>query len=161
MAAPKGNRFWETRSSHGRKPIFASPDDLWTAACEYFQWVDENPLWEDKVTSFQGINTHEPVAKMRAMTIAGLCVFLDISTQAWSEYKHRKDFGEVTTRIEEIIYSQKFAGAAADLLNANIIARDLGLTDKQEQKTTLEASDPLTMLLMQIAESGRKITDKQ
>lgn len=34
--------------------------------------------------------------------------------------------------------------------------------DKQEieQKTTLEASDPLTMLLMQIAESGRKITDK-
>ena len=27
---------------------------------------------------------------------------------------------------------QKFAGAAADLLNANIIARDLGLADKQD-----------------------------
>ena len=32
----------------------------------------------------------------------------------------------------EIIRTQKFAGAAADLLNANIIARDLGLADKNE-----------------------------
>lgn len=132
MAAPKGNQFWKQRSSHGRNPIFADPDALWGAACEYFQWVEDNPLWEDKVTSFQGVNTHEPIAKMRAMTISGLCVFLDISQQAWSEYKQRDGFGEVTTRIDAIIRDQKFAGAAADLLNANIIARDLGLADKSE-----------------------------
>jgi hypothetical protein len=132
MPAPKGNRFWEARSSHGRKPIFATPDDLWAAACEYFTWAEENPLWEDKVTSYQGVNVHEPVAKMRAMTIAGLCLFLDISRQAWFEYTQREGYGDVTTRIDDTIRSQKFAGAAADLLNANIIARDLGLSDKQE-----------------------------
>ncbi len=160
MAAPKGNKFWEVRSSHGRKPIFASPDDLWSAACEYFQWVEDNPLWEDKVTSFQGVNTHEPVAKMRAMTQAGLCLFLDIDRTTWEAYSKKEDFSSVTSRVEETIRSQKFAGAAADLLNANIIARDLGLTDKQEQKTTVDVSDPLAALLKQIAESGRKITDK-
>ena len=69
---------------------------------------------------------------MRAMTIAGLCIFLDISQQAWSEYKKREGFGEVTTRVDEIVRTQKFQGAAADLLNPNIIARDLGLSDKQE-----------------------------
>lgn len=132
MAPPKGNQFWKARSSHGRKPIFASPDDLWEAATEYFQWVEDNPLWEDRVTSYQGVNTHEPVAKMRAMTITGLCIFLDISAQAWSEYKRRDGFGEITARVDEIIRTQKFAGAAADLLNANIIARDLGLADKSE-----------------------------
>lgn len=132
MAAPKGNRFWELRSSHGRKPIFSSPDDLWNAACEYFQWVEDNPLWEDKVTSFQGVNTHEPVAKMRAMTLDGLVLFLDIDDTTWRRYKEREDFSQVTTRIEKTIRSQKFAGAAADLLNANIIARDLGLADKSE-----------------------------
>lgn len=132
MAAPKGNRFWEARSSHGRKPIFASADDLWTAACEYFEWVDDNPLYEDKVTSFQGQNTHEPVAKMRAMTQAGLCLFLDITKEAWGDYRKREGFSDVTSRVDEIIYSQKFTGAAADLLNANIIARDLGLADKSE-----------------------------
>jgi len=29
-------------------------------------------------------------------------------------------------------YTQKFEGAAANLFNANIIARDLGLKDKQQ-----------------------------
>lgn len=89
-------------------------------------------MYEDKLTSYQGANTHEPVAKMRAMTISGLCIFLDISKQAWSEYKARDGFGDVTTRIEEIIRTQKFEGASADLLNPNIIARDLGLADKSE-----------------------------
>lgn len=132
MAAPKGNRFWEARSRHGRLPIFANPEMLWEAAADYFEWVDDNPLYEDKITAYQGEVTHEPVAKMRAMTIGGLCIFLDISVQAWSEYKSREGFGEITKQIEQIIRDQKFTGAAADLLNANIIARDLGLADRQE-----------------------------
>jgi hypothetical protein len=132
MAAPVGNQFWKARSSHGRKPIFESPEKLLEACEEYFEWVESNPLWEDKLVTFQGSATHEPVAKMRAMTIGGLCIFLDISQQAWSEYRHRKGFGEVTTQVEQTIREQKFSGAAADLLNANIIARDLGLADKQE-----------------------------
>lgn len=132
MAAPKGNEFWKLRSSHGRNPIFASPDELWEAACEYFQWVEDNPLWEDKVTSYQGVNTHEPIAKMRAMTLDGLCLFLDISDETWRKYRQKEGFVAVTTRVEKTIRSQKFAGAAADLLNANIIARDLGLADKSE-----------------------------
>lgn len=74
----------------------------------------------------------EPVAKMRAMTISGLCIFLDISETCWYSYREKNDFSWVTTRAEKIIYNQKFQGAAADLLNANIIARDLGLADKSE-----------------------------
>lgn len=132
MAAPKGNRFWEARSSHGRKPIFGTPEQLWEACCEYFQWVEDNPLWEDRLVTFQGHATHEPVAKMRAMTIEGLCVFLDIARRTWDGYREREDFVPVVTRVEEVIRQQKFSGAAADLLNPNIIARDLGLSDKQE-----------------------------
>jgi hypothetical protein len=51
------------------------------------------------------------------------------------EYKTNpeyKDFSQVITRIEKIIYNQKFTGAASGFLNPNIIARDLGLTDKVE-----------------------------
>jgi hypothetical protein len=132
MAAPVGNRFWELRSSHGRKPTFANPDDLWAACVEYFEWVEDNPLSEAKAFAYQGEVTIATLPKMRAMTIGGLCLFLDISQQAWSEYRDREGFGEVTTRVEDVIRNQKFTGAAADLLNANIIARDLGLADKSE-----------------------------
>jgi len=69
---------------------------------------------------------------MRAMTIFGLCIFLDIGRATWDEYRHRKDFLDITARVEAIIYSQKFEGAAADLLNPNIIARELGLAEKSE-----------------------------
>ena len=133
MAAPKGNRFWEARSSHGRNPKFSSPDVLWEACTEYFAWVEENPLYEMRPFAYQGEVTQEPVAKMRAMTISGLCIFLDITTETWANYRSNQDFFGVTTRVEDIIYNQKFSGAAADLLNANIIARDLGLRDKQDQ----------------------------
>lgn len=132
MAAPKGNRFWEARSSHGRNPKFESPEALWDACCEYFTWVEENPLWEMKAFSYQGDVTQEPIAKMRAMTLGGMIIFLDITRQTWATYKAREDFLTVTTRAEEIIYDQKFSGAAADLLNANIIARDLGLKEQSQ-----------------------------
>ncbi|WGM06648.1 terminase small subunit [Arsenophonus nasoniae] len=78
MAAPKGNRFWEARSSHGRKPVFENPEQLWQACCEYFEWIENNPLKEEKVFSYQGEITHTNISKMRAMTIIGTYVCFSI-----------------------------------------------------------------------------------
>ncbi len=132
MAAPKGNKFWEMRSTHGRNPIFKNPDDLWDACCQYFEYVHDTPLFEAKLTTYQGESELESIPKMQAMTIRGLCLFLDIGETTWSEYRAKEGFSGVTMRAESVIYHQKFTGAAADLLNANIIARDLGLQDKQQ-----------------------------
>jgi len=138
MAAPKGNRFWEVRSSHGRNPIFETPEDLWHACTEYFDWIEENPLMEHKVFSaYDGLRETQ-VPHIRAMTISGLCLFLDICEKTWANYRNEDDFLEAVTRAEKYIYNQKFAGAAADMLNANIIARDLGLKDKTVQEQTGE-----------------------
>ena len=137
MAAPKGNRFWEARSSHGRTPIFKSPDDLWAASVEYFQWCEDNPLYEAVV--YQGVVSEDCKPLMRAMTISGLCIFLDIDETTWRDYRGKEDFSLIIKRAEKIIYNQKFTGASAGLLNANIIARDLGLKD--ESKTELSGPD--------------------
>lgn len=133
-----GNRFWEARSSHGRNPIFAAPDELWNACIEYFEWVETNPLSEEKVFNGKDGIVRADIAKMRAMTISGLCIFLDIDRKTWDAYRDRSDFLHIITRAEAIIRDQKFAGAAADLLNANIIARDLGLADKQEHTGSMD-----------------------
>lgn len=137
MAAPIGNKFWEVRSSHGRNPKFESPEHLWSAAVEYFEWVEENPLSEAKLFKVKDKDggdeiIQETVSKMRAMTLNGLHLFLGITKQTWANYKEREDFLDVTSTIDNVIHDQKFSGAAADLLNANIIARDLGLKDKTE-----------------------------
>jgi len=147
------NEFWKVRSTHGRSPKFETAEMLADACEQYFQWVADNPLYEMKPFAYQGAVVQEPVAKMRAMTIGGLCLFLDVSEQAWFSWKieggekYRPDLVDVMTRAEAVIRKQKFEGAAADLLNANIIARDLGLADKSEvsgrdgEPIKVEASD--------------------
>lgn len=137
MAAPKKNQFWKARTKHGRDKLFASKTLLWSACCEYFQWVEDNPLKEEKLFAYQGEITKASAYKMRAMTIHGLCLFLDIDRSTWTDWKTDDDFSAIVTRVEDVIYSQKFSGAAADLLNANIIARDLGL----KEQTDLSSKD--------------------
>lgn len=136
MAAPLGNQFWKARTKHGRDKLFSSADALWEACCEYFEWVENNPLWEMRAFAYQGVVTQEPVPKMRAMTIGGLCLFLGIAQQTWREWRKEDDFSTVCTRAEEVIRDQKFSGAAAELLNPSIIARDLGLKDTSAHEHT-------------------------
>ena len=134
----KGNQFWKLRSKHGRDKLFATPQLLWEAACEYFDWVEKNPLKESKAFAFQGEITTAEIPVMRAMTLSQLCFYLNCNEAYFRTFKaqlndNESDFNTVIKDIEQIIYSQKFQGAAANLLNANIIARDLGLVDKQDQ----------------------------
>lgn len=146
MAAPKGNQFWKLRSKHGRDKLFASPKLLWKAACEYFEWCDENPLLEEviekvKVNGFGDELKRELLPKMRPYTLQGLCIYLDCNKGYFDDFenalkgkedKESKDFSVMITRIREIIYTQKFEGASVGFFNASLISRDLGLSDKQE-----------------------------
>jgi hypothetical protein len=140
MAAPKNNEFWKLRSKHGRDKIFATPEIMLEAAYEYFKWCEDNPLIE---IDYRGANPPVKIElpKMRAYTIQGLTCFLHVNTVFFSGFERdlgenkdeiSNDFHKVITHVKEIIYNQKFVGAASGFLNPNIIARDLGLSDKQE-----------------------------
>lgn len=133
-----GNRFWALRSGNGAKLKFDTPEELWAAAVEYFEWVDANPLYEAKAFSYEGKVTVQALPKMRAMSSGGLCLFLDVSHETWRGWRtpghklHRPDLAEVIAKVEAVIWTQKFEGGAAELLNPNLVARDLGLADKKQ-----------------------------
>lgn len=150
MAAPVGNQFWKLRSSHGRDKLFATPDLLWDAACEYFEWCEANPLpAEDFITGGPMAGQKVTLNKMRPFTMQGLCGYLDCSTGYFREFKKdcTKDFVSVVIRIEEAVYNQKFTGAASGFFNANIISRDLGLADKSDNETRVAVTG-LTLELL-------------
>ena len=157
MQFQKGNKFWLARSSHGRNPIFSNPEQLRNACYEYFEWVENNPLYEEKIFHSQGMITKDTITKMRAMTIGGLRIFLGICEQTWVNYKNNPDFLGVVKEVEEIIYNQKFTGAAADLLNSNIIARELGLADKQQNEIKITDVKELTNEQLAIIAAGGSI----
>lgn len=128
--APMGNEFWRQVKMPGR-PKKYNPSLLWKIALGYFEWVGKNPLKEKKVFG----NGHSAtVPKMRAMTEIAFCLYAGIDENTFRRYKDHedyKDFWGVSKTIEKLIYTQKFEGAAADLFNASIIARELGLVDRQ------------------------------
>lgn len=147
MGAPKGNEFWKLRSKHGMDKLFATPELMWEAATEYFQWCEDNPFQKAEAKVISG-GYKEPgsveiasLPYMRPFTIQGLCLYFDCNVQYLAQFEAKLDgktdelskgFALVITRIREIIYNQKFSGAASGFFNANIIARDLGLADKKE-----------------------------
>lgn len=148
MGAPTENNFWELRSKHGRDRIFSTPEILWDAACEYFQYVTDNPLLEH---DFVGKDANDVERrKMRAMSIQGLSLYLDVNSKYFYDFETSlkgkedelsKGFSQIISRIRDIIYSQKFEGAAAGMLNPVIISRDLGLAEKTETKGEISIPD--------------------
>lgn len=146
--APIGNQYWTHAEFPGNKKRFESPEQLWTKCCEYFQWCVDNPLYscEQIKTPSKGYYNEEQgiyieperVLKLpilRAFTWDGLALHLNVTRQTLINYRKEEGYEayfDVLSRVESIIYDQKFTGAAGGLLNANIIARDLGLTDKKE-----------------------------
>jgi hypothetical protein len=130
MAAPEKNQFWKLRSSHGRDLIFSTPEILWKACMEYFEATDSRK-WVKK--DWVGKDAH-PVERETETpyTWTGLFLFLDCSHTTWQDYEKREDFIAICTRVRQIIYTQKFEGAAVGAFNPVIISRDLGLKDQSE-----------------------------
>ena len=145
-----GNTLWSLCSAHNRKKLYESPGLLWEAACEYFKWCDEHP-WVKTETTIKGDNIDvKTVPTARPYTIEGWCLYSNASRHWWNEFKAAKHHGflEVTTRIDDIIYRQKFEGATVGTFNANIIARDLGLVDKKDSNVTLDGKVDVTIELV-------------
>ena len=96
--------------------------------------AESNPLYSAEAFAYKGEVSIESIPKMHAMTIGGLCVFLDIVEDTWRDYRGNKGegFSGVCAQVEGVIRAQKFTGAAAGLLNHAIIARDLGLVDTKD-----------------------------
>jgi len=148
MAAPKGNQFWKLASKHGREKLFKTPVLLWKAATEYFTWCEANPLIEQDFRGKDAFEVH--LNHPRPFTIQGICHYLNCNVGYFNDFensikakkdKRSKDFSGIITHIKEIIYRQKYEHAATGFFNANIIARDLGLSEKIDANVTSESED--------------------
>lgn len=151
ISVPIGNELWKIRSKHGTDLLFKSPELLWEAACEYFEWCIKNPLMkaENKVVSNGGnmgssVELHEEPVK-RPFTLDGLCLYMKCNSAYLRQFKTNKAYLEkgsgfptVIDAIERTIFNQQYEGAASGFFNANIVSRALGLIDKQDITTAGE-----------------------
>lgn len=133
----KGNQLWQLSAKKildGRRS-FQWPHELLEELVNYFNWIQDNPLNEAKLTSFQGTNALENLPKMRAVTQQSMYLYCGISRSKWGDYRLGNDiegFKEVVEWAEDMMHSINFEGGASGLLNAMLVARQLGLAERTE-----------------------------
>ena len=143
----KGNKFYMLPAENvGRPAIYETPTDLFNKAQAYFQWAKDNPLYESKIVQEFRSAVVRQFPKMRALTIISLCNYLGFTPAVWYTYRKKSEgFLYICTVIENYIKDQKYQGAASGFFNHAIIARDLGLVDKQDMTTAGEKLPGNTM----------------
>jgi len=138
----KGNQFWKKIDPEdlGRNPKYKEPIELWEDAEKYFKECDSRPLLSREYTESQKGTFNKTTEHAIPYTWEGLYVFLSICNL--KHYKEKEAFSPIIEHIGNVIRNQKFVGAAAGLFNSNIIARDLGLTDKKDVTSDGKGLEP-------------------
>lgn len=124
------DQYWQRRPD--KTLAFATPEALYEAAAEAFTWLHTHPKRKQVLFHHKGavVRTYETLERPFTKNAVAMC--MGISIQCLDGYRTREGFEDVMAWIDGVIYTQKFEGAAVGTLNANFIARDLGMADRNE-----------------------------
>lgn len=122
--------------SVGRPRKFKSPSEMEKAFLAYIEDRKNRELEirEDE-EGYIG-ESEKAIAKIKTKTyplsIDDFCVYLGVSREWWA--KLPEEFLQVKERISTYLFNHQLNGALTGEYNANIVARRLGLADKQENE---------------------------
>jgi len=138
------------------RPAKYTPQSILQKFIDFAQWLEDNPYYQEKGYSYMGEVTKENFKKPHIATFGGFCLFAGLTYETLSQYQKDSHFSEIIKLIKNAITEQKFSLAAAELVNANIIARDLGLADNINQNNT----GTITQEVIVMTEDERQIINK-
>ncbi|TQE99543.1 MAG: hypothetical protein FKY71_08170 [Spiribacter salinus] len=124
-------------SAKRKQRLFLGPQDFLDACVGYFEWCVEHPLLEEELFHNKGEVVRADRNRVRAFTKQGLATYLGIPVKKLYYFKEKGgEWQEAVELVDQIIHNQKFEHAAANMLNASIVSRDLGLADKVDNTST-------------------------
>lgn len=130
----------------GKPKLFETPEDLWSHYQDYRQWILDNPMEVEDYVGKDGrlvVKKHfEPPTWMGFEAYLFEVAKLGTATKPINLDHYRYNYNDLYPRYLGVVraigasmFQRKFAGASVNIYNHNIIARELGLTDKKEVKT--------------------------
>ena len=132
MAAPEGNEYYKLCKNPGA-PKKYDADKLRKKINEYFKHIDNTPIQKRKTETHRGEIKEIIEYLPKPYTLTGLCNYLHITMHTLKSYESDDDLMQLIIHARQIIYQNKFEGAANNTFNSNLIALELGLKAKEEQ----------------------------
>ena len=119
-----------------------SPEVLWQHFLDYVEYERKNPLYKREYVGRNGQEVDTPLQV--PITFEGFeCYLWDLGIISHlSDYSantngNYDEYSTIITRIKQNCFVHNFKGASVGVFNHNIIARKLGLIDKQENNVTI------------------------
>lgn len=120
-----------------KKKYIETPEKLWELFEAYVKHEQFNPMYKIEYVGKEGSKVKTPLET--PITFMGFECWLadngiisnlsNYETNAEGSYN---EYQPILTRIKNNCFTHNFKGAAVGIFNANLIARKLGLGDKQE-----------------------------
>jgi len=147
---PKKKEVKKKKKNLGGQPRrFKTPKDLDRSFREYVKWVDDNPWYKNEpIKSGDLAGEIMKVPTQRPYTLTGFAAFCGVCLQTIENYGDRRKYPEyfgVYNIMNTTFTAQKFEGAAVGAFNPHIIARDLGLRDKQDHEVKIVDDNALDL----------------
>lgn len=146
----------------GIQKTIKTPEELWDLFKAYKHDLETNPLYRNEFNAKFGSIVEIPLK--RPLTWAGFEAFIAdrIGLEDIQNYRYNKDgryseFIGIITRIGNVMFAEKFEGAAAGLYQQNIIARELGLTDKKDLSSTDGTMTPKPTVVVQDNKTAEEV----
>ena len=135
MSTPKGNQFWKLGPQPGAPKKYETVEEIAEIAQEYIDNCvskdGDAAFWQK--TEVHGKNAEKISLQLyKPMSIEGLSVYMGITSETWREYKKRKEFSVICSRVEDIIFTYQFEGATVGAFSHALVARKLGIKEQQE-----------------------------
>ena len=142
MQFTHGNQLWRRVKNPGRPPKFPYAMTLWNSCVEYFEHEIQGTYVAEKPGATDEEGNVKLVLRRRPFSQRNLCTYLGIHIDTWLDWKKsRPDFSGVIAMVEQIIFQDKYDGAAIGVFSERLMSRDLGLIDKSETKVVLNAHE--------------------
>lgn len=132
-----------------RKLRTPSADELIEAGQNYIRFCEQNPTHVQKPMAFKGASWNHIVDKPRCPTIEGFTLFCSISERTLKRWRDDERFPDLQQAVQTVIKTFQdvmLRYGMADVANANLIARYLGLSEKTQTEVvggdTAPAVDP-------------------
>lgn len=109
-----------------------TPEQVFDMAVKYFEWAESNAIKSAETSSFQGRTYQDEVKKPRVFTWAGLKLFCGWSEGAITKWRKEPGYCDVMAFVDTVIHEQKYQLAANGIINAGMVAKELGI-DKPAQ----------------------------
>jgi hypothetical protein len=116
-----------------------SPKQLWELASAYFHFQTSRPVQVREIKTLSGGSgegsylADVDLPKARPFSWSGFLVYSGLTrSELKSMGKSDPKMKKIVDRIEAVMWAQKFENAASGTMNANLIARELQLSEKIE-----------------------------